>query len=135
MEQFGKMLGWIGAIGYLIALLNFFMKYINKKYINKLSKDKKKYVDVYRFVMKYVVKYHRVAGVIATLAIIIHFFIMYNYRWLSMSGLYAAIAMWIIFALGIYGTKINKNIRGPWVKIHRVLSFILILLVVWHIYL
>ena len=133
MIGIAKLLGWIGAWGYGISLLNFFMKYINKKYINKLSKEKKKYTDIYRFIMRYIVRYHKVAGIVASISIVGHFYFMYNSRGLSIPGLIAAIVMWIVFALGIYGFGINKNLRGSWVKVHRVLSFILMLLIGFHI--
>lgn len=133
MKGFAALLGWIGAWGYGIALLNFFVKYINKKYINKLPKDKKKYADLYRVFMRYIVRYHKIAGITATIAIAAHLYLMYNYRGLSLPGLTAAGVMLIVFVLGIYGFYINRNMRGPWVKVHRFLSFLLILLIGFHI--
>jgi len=133
MREMAGLFGWIGVFGYGVALLNFFMKYINRKYINKLSKDKQAFVKVYRTIMKFIVKYHKIAGIIASISIVIHFYLMYNYRRLSISGLIAAVVMWSVFTLGIYGFGINKNMKGSWVKIHRILSFILILLIGFHI--
>lgn len=133
MREFGKLLGWIGVWGYGIAVLNFFIKYVNKKYINKLPKNKKPYADIYRFIMRYVVRYHKIAGIVASITIVGHFYFMYNYRGLSIPGIIAAITMWIVFTLGIYGFAINKNMRGSWVKVHRYLSFVLILLIGFHI--
>lgn len=133
MREFGKLCGWISAWGYGIALLNFFVKYINKKYTNKMPKDKKKYADIYRFIMKFVVRYHKIAGIVASIALVAHFYFMYQYKGVSIPGLIAAVVMWIVFVLGIYGVWINKNMRGPWVKVHRILSFILIVLVAFHV--
>lgn len=133
MKDFAGFLGWVVVVGYGIALLNFFMKYFNKIYISKLSKEKKKYVDIYRFIMKVIIRYHRLAGAIASIALIVHFYILYNLRGLSISGLIAGIFMWIVFTFGIYGVYINKSIRGNWLKVHRILSFILIALIIFHI--
>ena len=133
MREMAGLFGWIGVWGYAIALLNFFMKYINKKYINNLSKDKQKFIKGYRTVMKYIVRYHKIAGVVASIAIVAHFYLMYIYRGVSMSGLIAALVMWIVFTLGIYGLKINKNMKGSWVKFHRGLSYVLILLIAYHV--
>jgi len=133
MREMSGLLGWIGVWGYGIALLNFFMKYINKKYINNLSKDKQKFINIYRTIMKYVVRYHKIAGVVASIAIVAHFYLMYTFRGLSISGLIAALVMWTVLTLGIYGFGINKNMRGSWVKFHRGLSFLLILLIVFHV--
>lgn len=133
MKEMAGLFGWIGVWGYAIALLNFFMKYINKTYINKLPKDKEKFKSIYRGIMKFVVKYHKIAGVIASIAIVVHFYLMYSYKGLSIPGLIAAIVMWLVFTIGIYGFGINKNMRGNWVKIHRILSFLLIVLIVFHV--
>ena len=133
MREIAGLFGWIGVCGYVIALLNFFMKYINKKYVNKLPKDKQKFIDIYRGLMKFIVKYHKIAGIIASISIVFHFYLMFSFRGLSISGLIAAVVMWIVFTLGIYGFRINKNMKGSWVKVHRILSFLLILLIVFHI--
>lgn len=134
MGEMAGLFGWIGVWGYVIALMNFFMKYVNKRYINRLSKDKQTLINTYRTVMKFIVKIHKAAGVIATIAILIHFYLMYSFKLLSISGLIATIAMVIVFILGIYGVGINKNVRGSWVKTHKLLSFILILLVTFHVF-
>ena len=133
VREFGKFLGWVGVVGYGIALFGFFCKYINKKYINKLPKDKKQLVLYYRFIMKYVLKFHKVAGIGASVAIGVHFYLMYNNYGLSIPGLFAAVVMWLVFILGIYGFAINKNLRGSWVKPHRVLAFVLVLLIIFHV--
>ena len=133
MREFGKFLGWVAVTGYGIALLGFFSKYINKKYINKLPKDKKQFAKAYRFIMKYVLKFHKVAGIGASIAIAVHFYLMYNNYGLSIPGLIAAIVMWLVFILGIYGFAINKNLRGWWVKPHRILAFILVILILFHV--
>lgn len=133
MREIAGLLGWIGAWGYGIALLNFFIKYINKKYINNLPKDRKKFIIFYRTIMKYIVRYHKIAGIIASIAIAGHLYLMYNFRGLSVPGLIAAIVMWIVSIFGIYVFAINKKLRGSWVKIHRILAFILILLIGFHI--
>jgi len=133
MKEIAGLLGWIGIWGYGIALLNFFMKYINKKYINKLPKDKQKFINIYRTIMKYVIRYHKIAGVVASVAIVAHFYLMYSFRGLSIPGLIAALIMWTVFTLGIYGFGVNKNMKGSWVKIHRILSFMLILLIAFHV--
>lgn len=133
VKEFGKMLGWISFWGYGIALLNFFMKYINKKYINRIPKDKKSYSDLYRMVMRYVVKYHKMAGIIASIAVLGHLYLMYMTKGLSIPGLTALIVMIVVALLGIYGFFINRNMRGHWLKIHRILSFILIALILFHL--
>jgi len=131
--EIGKFFGWVAVVGYTIALLGFFSKYINKKYINKFPKNRKTLIIYYRFIMKYLLKFHRLSGVIASAAVAIHFYIMYNIYGLSIPGFIAAIVMWIVFIFGIYSFSINKNLRGSWVKTHRILAFILIILIIFHV--
>lgn len=68
-------LGWVTVISFGIAILNYFIKYVNKKYISKLGKDKKQIVDIYRKIMKIIVKNHKLAGTIAVISVLAHFFI------------------------------------------------------------
>ena len=84
-------MGWIGAWGYAIALINYFIKFIYKKYIVKLPPEKKKYANIYRMIMKYIVKYHKIIGIIASISIMAHFYLMYTSVRLSVTGLIAAI--------------------------------------------
>ncbi|PRR83221.1 hypothetical protein [Clostridium luticellarii] len=133
MGGIAGLLGWITIWGYIIALLNYFMKYVNRTYISKLSNDRKQYKDLYRFVMRYIVKYHKIAEIVASIAVIGHLYLMYSFRGLSISGLVAAAVMLAVFILGVYGIFINRNMRGSWVKIHRILAFTLIVLIGFHV--
>lgn len=133
MYELAALMGWIGILGYAIALLNFVMKYTNKKYIVKLPKENDTFIKGYRAIMKPIVKYHKFIGTVASIATFIHFILMYMYVELSISGLIAALVMWFVFLLGIYGAVILKKSNGSWVKIHKYLSFALVLLIVCHV--
>jgi hypothetical protein len=133
MRDIAGIFGWIVAIGYTIAMLNFVLKFVHKKIIIKLQKDKKKLVDLYRIFMKYIIKYHKLIGVITAITVIIHFLIMSIYVEVSISGIISMTLMLIIFALGIYGSLINKNFKGAWLKIHRIVAFLLFLVIIIHI--
>ncbi len=127
------LLGWVTAISFGIAILNYFVKYINKKYINKLGKDKKQIVDFYRKIMKLIVKNHKLAGAIAVFSVLTHFFIAFSNNIISITGIIAACLMAVIFLLGFYGAFINKNYKGMWLKVHRVIAFALIIAVFIHL--
>ncbi|PJI09567.1 MULTISPECIES: hypothetical protein [Clostridium] len=132
MKEIAKFLGWVGVGAYGFTLLKFFIKYVNKKYINKLPKDKKNYAVIYRKIMKYVIKYHKIAGVIAVIALSVHFYFLYGFRGLSITGFAAIIVMFIVVLLGIYGV-ISKNKKKYWLRVHRSLSFLLIVLICLHL--
>jgi len=128
-----ELLGWVTVISFSFAMLNFLLKYINKKYINKLGPDKKQIVTFYRKVMKVIIKYHKVAGTIAVFSVLTHFYIAFSSGRLSITGIIAALFMVTIFALGFYGAFINKNSKGKWLKVHRILALCLIIAIGIHI--
>jgi len=127
------LLGWVTAISFVIAILNYFVKFINKKYINKLGKEKKKIVDMYRKIMRIIIKSHKLAGTIAVISVLTHFVIAFSSSRISITGIIAAILMVIIFIMGFYGAYINKNIKGMWLKFHRLIAFALIIAIAVHV--
>lgn len=134
MENLIGFLGWITAIAFGLAVLNYFIKYVNRKFINKISKENPALAKNYRIVMRYFVKYHRLFGIIATISVIMHFIIIYTTQGvLSYTGIIAAIAMILVFSLGIFGTRIQKKVNGSWVKVHRGIAFVLIIAVIVHL--
>lgn len=133
MRDLAGIIGWIVVWGFVFVMLNFVLKLINKKFISKLPPDKKKFVDNYRTVMKYVVKYHKLAGIMTSLIIIIHLVLMSIFVKVSITGLIAMALMFGIFFLGIYGAYINKNLKALWLKIHRGLAFLLVIAIIVHV--
>lgn len=125
-------LGILTAIGFIFALLNFFVKFINKNYILKLNKDKRYFASYYTKIMKFIVKNHKTAGIITFILMLSHFFIAYASHRIKMTGIIAAAIMLMVVILGIYG-KLNKKVRGKWLTAHRTLAFILILAIILHI--
>lgn len=130
MRQFAGLLGWIAVWGYILALLNYFMKYINK-----LPSDKRQYKDIYRIVMRYIIRYHKISGIVASIFVIGYLYIMYNFVGLSISGFVSTVIMFIVVALGIFSFFIIKSIRirDLWIRVHRMLGVILIFVIVFHV--
>lgn len=141
MREFANMFGWIAVWCFGVAVLNFFVKYIFKNYITpymkKQSAQAKKYeniINIYKKVMKYVVKYHKVVGVIVGVAVLFHLVLEIQYSFLSITGLIAAILMLAVILLGILGvTVFKRKPRGAWIKIHRLLAFLLIVSILLHL--
>ncbi len=125
--------GILVGIAFGFAILNFFVKYINKVYINKLGNDKKDLKQTYRSFMKPIVKYHKIAGILAIVFLGIHFYATFSSGRIKFSGVIAGVIMLIVVSLGIYGFKISKNKRGPWLKVHRILAFVLLFAIVFHV--
>lgn len=133
MNELPGFLGWATAILYGAAILNFFLKKINKYYINKLPKEKVNVKKYYRILMKLLVKHHRWFGLGAGVVVVCHFILMSTTRWISGSGLVALGVLALTIITGIYGFYINKNLKGTWVKYHRVIAFIVLIFIFLHL--
>ncbi len=126
-------MGWIVFWGFIFALLNFFVKQINKQLIVPASKKNKKIGEIYRPIMKFVIRFHKPVGAFVSITIFLHLFLMYTYAGPSLTGFVGMSIMLSVFLLGIYGTFFKKNIRGSWLKIHRVLAFLLLISISAHL--
>jgi len=133
VKDLAQIIGWIVAWGFCVAFLNFVLKFVNRNYVTKLPKEKRKAVDIYRLVMKYVIKYHKPIGIITALTVITHFTLMSLFVKVSVTGEAAMTIMLCTVLLGIYGAFINKNYKGKWLKVHRFFAFTLVILIGIHI--
>lgn len=125
--------GIITVISFSVAISNYFVKYVHKKYIIKLGNEKKPLVDLYRKIMRIIIKNHKLVGTIAIFSVLTHFFVVFLSNRISITGVIAALFMFIIFFLGIYGAFINKNHKGMWLKVHRAMAFVLLVAIVIHV--
>ncbi|MDD3224867.1 MAG: hypothetical protein PHX70_09265 [Clostridium sp.] len=125
--------GFLVGLAFTISILNFFVKFINKTFVNKLDNSYKSFKVVYRKILKIVVKYHKIFGVLALLFLAIHFYVAYFSNKIKFSGIIAGFIMILVVLLGIYGNSISKNKRGSWLKLHRILAFILLATVALHL--
>ncbi|QHI73523.1 hypothetical protein [Aminipila terrae] len=133
MRELAGLFGWITVWGFCFEVLNYFIKFINKKYISKLPKEKKKLVDLYRTVMKFIIKFHKPVGIITVAAAITHLILMAVFVRISISGIIGVSLMLSLLALGLYGVFINKNRNGKWFKLHRAIAFVLIVIIIIHV--
>ena len=129
----GEFLGWCIVVTYGVAMLNFFMKRINRYYISKLPKEKAVVKDYFSKIMKPIVKYHRYFGLLAALALTIHFLYIYLNYWISTTGVIAAITLVVLVVLGVYGYLIKKGKKGNWLFLHRFVAFLMIFAISLHI--
>ena len=126
----GEFLGWCIVVSYVLAMLNFVLKRVNKYYI---SKKQERVKSSFRVVMKPFIKYHRYFGLLAILALTIHFIYIYLNYWISPTGVIAAITMVILVALGLFGYLIKKGKKGTWLVLHRAAAFLMILAIALHV--
>ncbi len=125
MDELGNLLGTLTGIGFTLALLNYPVKWINKRWISSLPKQSalKKY---YTLIMQVLVKYHRFFGLGAAASLLTHLLLQINFKWISTTGLIAAVLLGANVALGAFGHFKQKRKRGPWLYVHRFVTLALL---------
>ena len=116
MGKLGNILGWVSAAAYIFALSHFFIKYIGIKKINKI-----------------IIRYHKIAGIIAFVSAAVHFYLMYVRRGLSLLGLTAFIIMFVMIVSGVCIPISQKENRKKLIVMHKILSILLFLIIIIHI--
>jgi hypothetical protein len=134
MSDSGKFFGILILVGYLQALLNYPIKWVNRQWIAKLPKDSSLQRN-YRAVMKFIVQQHRFLALSATVALIVHIIIQVTFKWVSPSGVIAAALLVLNSSIGAYGFFVRKGKRAAWIYVHRTTAVLLGLAIVNHIFL
>lgn len=128
----GKLFGWIIVISYGLTVLNYFVKFINRRYGKELIKYPK-LKKALSILTPLIVKNHKLFGFITIGAILVHFYIQFT-RWgFIVSGAIAAGLMITQALLGAYGAYINKKRKGLWFILHRTIAVILFIAIVNHL--
>lgn len=128
----GAFFGWVIVIAYTLTVLNYVMKAANKKWGKAIRKNKT-LKGPWQAVLSFVVKNHKIFGVITIIGILIHFFIQYN-RWgFVTSGAIAAGLMILQAFLGGYGFRVKKSRKGPWLIAHRLIAVLLFFAIAYHL--
>lgn len=127
------LLGWVTAISFAVALSNYLVKFVHKKWISKLPKTYESWVLRYRVLMKWVIKLHRPAGFVAFIGLLSHFALAFSQGRLSLTGFISAIVLLGTFSMGIYGAFFKKSPKGSWLRLHRLMAFALIVTISAHV--
>mgnify|MGYP000993611412 CR=1 FL=1 len=108
MGEIGKLLGILTAVLFGIAILNFCVKFVNRKWVMKLPKESK-FKQGYTSVMKFLVKNHRFFGFGAAVLMVAHVVVQILFRWVSVTGLVTAGLAVVTVALGVVMFKAKKR--------------------------
>ena len=119
MGEFGELLGTLTGILFFLALLNFPVKWINKRWISKLPKTssvKKGYMSI----MKLLVQKHRFFAFGAAITLAVHFYLQITYKWLSITGLVTGGLLILTVLLGGNLFFRHKGTRSLLFQVHRI---------------
>lgn len=131
IKELGELFGNIIVFLYVLTILNYVLKFINKKYVHLLKKNDKLH-SIYIIFMKFIIRNHKLFGILTVFFIILHFYIQFSVRGLSITGIIAASILLIQVLLGIYGSK-TKSKNKTWLVIHRAISIALLIAILIHI--
>lgn len=132
MSEYGSFFGWLIIGGLVLTLMNYPVKWIYRKWISGMDRESG-FRRAYLVFQKLIVRHHRFFAAFATLMLIIHLAIQLQYRWLSVTGLIAAILMAANVFLGGYGHYIRKKKPSAWLYMHRSIAVLAVLAVIFHI--
>ena len=127
----GEFFGILIIILYGLTISKYILRFIDKKYKDKLSKYETFY-KIFSIIKKFVMKNHRILGVSSILVLLIHFIIQFSTVGFSLTGLLAAVLLISQAILGIY-MVVNRKRFKTILKIHKVLASILIIAILIHI--
>jgi hypothetical protein len=130
-RELGGFFGNIIVILYLLTILNFFVKYINKNYRKVLMKNEKIY-QAFTKLMKFTIKRHKLFGILTVVFILLHFILQFTQFGLNIPGVIAALIMFVQVGFGIYGSKKKKRGKS-WLWAHRIIAVILMIAILIHV--
>jgi hypothetical protein len=129
--EFGEFFGVLIIIFYALTVLNYVIKFLNKKYKLTSSKNEK-VAKLFKFLLKFIVRYHHIYGFIAIGMVLIHFLIQAITIEISITGIIAAAVMLLQILLGLYGRKLKPK-KKTWLYIHRSIAVMLVIAIIIHI--
>lgn len=118
--QLYEVLGWLSVVLYVLLSIKYLLKPINRKLRYKpLGK-----------LIGYLTKYHKYLGILFIVCIVIHAYVL-GYLFTFHSGTIILVLVILTSILGYMQSKMkNKNV----LKIHRLLSVVILCMIIYHIY-
>ena len=125
MGELGELLGILTAVLFGLAIFNFVVKFVNRKWVTKLLKENK-FKKGYQSVMKILVKNHRFFGFGAAALMVGHVVIQILFQWVSITGIITAALAVVSVALGVVLFKAKKRTPAMlWAHRSAVIALIL----------
>ena len=108
MREIGELLGILTAVLFGLAIMNFVVKIVNRKWVMKLPKESK-FKQSYASAMKFLVKNHRFFGLGAAALMVAHVVVQIVFAWVSVTGIVTAALAIVTVALGVILFKAKKR--------------------------
>lgn len=131
MNLVGSALGWLIIVSLFLTLMNYPIKKINRAASRLPTTDTRRRLAAR--LTRFLTSNHRFLALITLFVLIAHFIIQSIYRWVSLSGLIAAVLVIATGLLGGFGQFVRHKKRGAWFYIHRTLAALLAIAVIVHV--
>lgn len=144
----GEFLGILIIIFYTLSVLEYILGIIFKIFKVQISKNIT-ILNMYKKLKMYVLRYHKIFGLLTIIFILSHFIIQFISYGLNITGMIAAITMILQVLLGLYGFMMKKKmIRNSinnvdneklkrqwkyWNITHKIIAVIILLSIIIHI--
>ncbi|MEA4915265.1 MAG: hypothetical protein VB061_11925 [Christensenella sp.] len=129
MREVGELLGVLTAVAFGFAIMNFVIKFVNRKWIMKLPKEnvwKQRYLSL----MKFLIKNHRFFGFGAAILMVAHVVVQLIFAWVSVTGIITAALAVVTVVLGVIMFQRKKSSKALlWAHRSAVIALILAFLV------
>lgn len=132
MENLGGLLGLLTGLLICLALLNYVVKWVNRRWVMKLPKESK-FKAVYTPVMRFLVQKHRFFGLGAALSLAVHMILQITFRWVAVTGLIACAILVLDVMMGAWLYFKQKGKRGPLLMVHRATGVALLTAIIVHV--
>jgi len=132
MGELGGFLGILTGLLISLALLNYVVKWVNRRWVVKLPKESK-FKAAYTPVMKFLVQKHRFFGLGAAVVLAIHVYLQITYRWVAVTGLIASSLLGVDVLIGAWLYFKQKGKRGILLYVHRAMGVALIIAIAVHV--
>ena len=132
MNNYGVLIGWLIVAGLVLALFNYAVKVVNRKWVSGLDTNSA-FRRFYSRLQRLIVQNHRFFAIFAASMMALHIYIQLTYRWLSWTGLIAAALLGFNLMLGTYGHYIKKKKRSAWFYTHRTVAVLVVISIAAHI--
>ena len=131
-KELGELFGWLLVVSFGCTLLNYCVKFINKKWGKNISANAfgKKTM---KLLMTVFVRNHKYFGLLTAVLLITHFTIQFSQFGINLTGLLAAALIILQVALGIYATRAHRPRKGMWFVTHRLIAVLIILGIALHV--
>ena len=125
-----SILGYLSVGFYLLAVFNYVIKALNKKYSEKIRQSDK-LRQFFIWGMKHIVKNHKIFGFLTFTFFLAHSLIQYVLLGFNLTGMVAAGFLLAQVGLGFYGFRGKRKFKA-WLPIHRGVGGFLLIFIIMH---